>query len=128
MGNLGSGRLVSGILAALVGSAGGRLLTVGTVAGSPTYYGYQSASSTGSLSPIEFLSTVIAQIVWGNNELIMSISNAAQPNSGWETININGTIFLRTSASYSAGSWTWSGISTNPIGTTNGSVIPVNIA
>lgn len=115
---------MSGALTAMIGASGGRLLTVGSGSGQ---YGFVSGQF-GSLTPTEFLSSVIIEIAWedSSDTLIFWVNNAALPNSGWSTININGTTFLRTSATYSAGVWSWSGVSSNPIGTSG--TIPVNIA
>jgi hypothetical protein len=123
MGDLGRRRVMSGILMALAGAGGGRLLTVGD---GGTEYGYASGLY-GDLTPREFLSAVIVQLSWTtSNSLILWVSNSALPNSGWSSLNISGTVFLRTSASYASGVWTWSGVSSNPIGTSG--TIPVNIA
>lgn len=123
MGYLRRGRVMTGIVAALAGMAGGRLLTIGNVS---DQYGYV-AGSAGSLTPAEFLSSAIVQLTWqSSQDLVLWVSNSSLPNSGWETININGTVFLRTNASYSGGIWIWASVSTNPIGTSG--TILVNIA
>lgn len=119
---------MSGALAVLVGASGGRLLTIGVSSGR---YGY-IVGQAGDLTPTEFLSSVIFLIEWDstNNTLNFAVGNASLPNSGWSTININGTTFLRTSANFTVDStfvnWAWTGVSSNPIGTSG--TIPVNIA
>jgi hypothetical protein len=119
-------KLMSGALSAMVGASGGRMLTVGNYLS--TVYGFNSAIPSGSLTPTEFLSTNIRQLTWSASELRLAVSDTSVTNSGWSSINVNGTTFLRTSASFASGIWVWSGVSTNPIGTGVGDVIPINIA
>lgn len=120
---------MSGILAALAGGSGGRQLTVG--ASGLVTYGFASALSIGSLTPDDFLEANIIELAWTANTVIMEV-DAVVANSGWTSVSINGTVFLRTSATYTNPSglsaWQWTGVSTNPFGTTAGVIIPVNIA
>ena len=51
--------------------------------------------------------------------IVLSITGAT--NSGWTTMNINGTNYSRSSATFSGGQWTWSvATGANPFGTTYG--------
>ena len=66
------------------------------------------------------------------NELFFSITGNVG-NSGWSTIKIASTTLNRTDATYSisGGSslWTWSGVTSNPFGTTsNGATVAVEFA
>jgi hypothetical protein len=127
MGHLGQRQLMSGLLVASAG-IGGRLLTVGITMGGTSIYGFVSSTGIGSLTPTEFLSSNINQVKWlSTNVLVLAIDDTAHANSGWSTININGNVFNRSDASYSAGGWTWAAVS-NPMNVADGSVVPVNIA
>ena len=83
--------------------------------------------SDGTFNPTG--GTGITDLWWnisaGQNVLYFTL-NAAVSNSGWTSMTINGNVFNRTAASFSSGSgystWTWSGVSSNPFGTTSGSV------
>lgn len=117
---------MSGILAGLGSSSSSRALTVGVALGATNVYGFQS-SIIGSLTPTEFLGSNINQLKWLSNNLVLSINDTSHTNSGWSSVNINGNVFLRTAATYSAGAWTWTPVS-NPVGTSAGVILPVDIA
>jgi len=52
----------------------------------------------------------------GSAYIVLSISGAT--NSGWTTMNIGGTSYSRSSASFSSGQWTWGvSVGANPFGT-----------
>jgi hypothetical protein len=54
--------------------------------------------------------------------IILDITGAT--NSGWTTMNINGTNYSRSSASFSSGQWTWSvAIGSNPFGTSGSKAV-----
>lgn len=123
---------MSGALAAMAGGGGGGqyALYIGTttIAGA-SYYGF-SNGTFGALSPTNFLGSNIGDLYWRTSSggaLTLAVTNSAIPNSGWSTINVNGTIFNRASATFINGIWTWAGVA-NPIGTSLGSTIPVIIA
>jgi hypothetical protein len=117
--------LMSGILSALAGASGGRVLTVGN--SGVTSYGYQSGNF-GSLSPTEFLSSNIVQLYWGSTGFLYLKVTGWTSDTGWETMNIGGTVFLRSNASFGEvpNTWIWSGIASNPFGTSG--IVAVNIA
>jgi hypothetical protein len=128
VGYLGEHQLVSGILLT-VGRGGARILTVGNATlGGFNSYGFRTGV-IGTLTPTEFLSGNISQLFWNvNNQLFLAVLPSTLPNTGWSNMNINGTIFLRSDATYGTGVWTWAGIVTNPIGTSVGASIPVVVA
>ena len=95
-------------------------------------YGYTSVDSTGSITDGTFNPAGGATIdgLWWEfassiNEVYLSLTSAVS-NSGWTTMTINGNVFNRASASFASGTgysrWTWSGVSSNPFGTTSGNV------
>ena len=58
-----------------------------------------------------YAGAAITSLYWSENGgtfkfYRLTITGAA--NSGWTTLNIGGQSFLRTSASFASGSWTWS--------------------
>lgn len=120
---------MSGALSAMSAGGAGRQLTVGTFGDSAvTSYGVRSGVA-GSLTPTEFLGGNITQLSWNvNNQVKVGVVPTTTPNSGWSSLSINGTVFLRADAAFSSGVWTWSAVAVNPIGTTIGAIIPVNIA
>ena len=110
------------------------------VSGYTTIYGYDLASSTGSINPNRVALLLGSQIVSLNwyqeiipvfggtitlNFLTLTV-NSLLPNSGWTNITIGGNTFVRSSANYSQNTganqttWTWSGNPANPFGTTIG--------
>jgi hypothetical protein len=120
---------MSGILCALVGRNGGRQLTVGN--SGVTSYGF-SNGSYGSLTPGEFLDANITRLDWTTSNTLQLGIDAVVANSGWTSISINGNVYQRSSATFTnptgSSAWSWSGVTTNPFGTTAGVIIPVNIA
>lgn len=117
---------MTGILAAIAGTGLGSLetqiLTVGT-SGS-FVYGYSLASSYGSISP--GTSTIYSGSSWtqishsdfdGTTTLTLSTTDGP---TGWTTMNINGVVFTRASATYDTGTgvsrwiWTSSGFGRTP--------------
>lgn len=130
MGGRGKHQLMSGALAAMTGGSASRRLTVGSFGDSGILtYGFRGAGVAGSITPPEFLGSTISQIGWNVNNKVTLAVFGSPPNSGWSSMIINGTVFLRADAAFVSGSvWTWSGIVANPIGTTIEAIIPVNIA
>lgn len=93
------------------------------------YWGYNSASA-GSLSDTTidtFNNYEIIVFSWNSaNTVGLALNTENIPNSGWTSIKVNSTTFTRASATYfsNAGSgqsnWQWTGVTTNPFGTTGG--------
>jgi hypothetical protein len=86
-------------------------------------YGFISGSF-GSLTPSTYASNTITRLLWvdSTDTLTMRMTtNPADSNSTFISLLVNGTIYARASASFStSGSesvWTWSGLSSNIIGT-----------
>lgn len=107
-------------------------VTVGTYVTSGyitvTQHGYGSTpGSYGSISDgtLGVVGNKTIEILSGNNlaQVNLRVSGSAS-NSGWTTMNVAGTNFSRSSATYSNASsyttWNWSGVTTNPFGTTVG--------
>jgi hypothetical protein len=105
-------------------------VTVGYLPGNSyfaTSYGYNSFFSYGSISdgtlnPLQ--NKPIINLTWNDtNTVILSVSSYYY-NSGFTTMNIAGTSFNRTSATYvgssSGSNWQWANSTTNPFGTTVG--------
>jgi hypothetical protein len=120
-----SGALMAGVMA----GGASYVLTVGSGTITTTNYGFK-AGTFGSLAPTEFLESTITSLRWATtvNRLFLNIADDTHDNDGWTSISINGTVFLRSAATYNAGLWKWDGVTTNPFGTTAGVIIPVNIA
>lgn len=129
---------MTGITCALVGSGGSLYSGAATVTvgyyngGSFDVYGFNSGVM-GSISPTTWASTGLPfhYVSWWNNPsaytLISFAVTGTAPNSDWETININGTPFSRSAASYSVSggrtTWDWLGgigAIPNPFGTVVG--------
>jgi hypothetical protein len=121
---------MSGALAAMTGGSAGRQLTIGNATlGGFNSYGFRDFGVMGALTPTEFLGGNISQLYWNvDNKLFLAVTPNTLPNAGWSNININGTVFLRSAATYATGVWTWAGVASNPIGTTVGGQILVTIA
>ncbi len=107
-------------------------VTVGTYVTSGyitvTQHGYGSVpSSYGSVSDgtLGVVGNKTIEILSGNNlaQVNLRVAGSAS-NSGWTTMNVAGTDFPRSNATYSNATtyttWNWSGVSTNPFGTTVG--------
>jgi hypothetical protein len=117
MGGLGEPQLMSGALGAMIGGAAGRLLTVGHgVLGGTDSYGFRGFGVLGALTPTEFLGGSITQLLWDvGNHVYLNGGAPGQTNSGWSSMNLNGTVFLRADATFASALWTWTGITVNPI-------------
>lgn len=68
-----------------------------------------------------YAGAAVTDLYWDENgaggaeKLVLSITGAT--NVGWTQMVIDGaTTFLRTSAAFGGGIWTWNGIVTNPFG------------
>ena len=114
-------------------------VTVGSVVNyeyNTARYGYSSLFYMGSISdgtsniyPGENIMDVSTNYYGGINstDVIFRVTNV-QPNSGWETINIAGTIFTRASANFEVNqttftTWSWRSAGQNHVlGTTVGAV------
>lgn len=99
------------------------------------YYGY-STGLIGSVSPSTWSQTnatiralTFVQVFTTPTQWITFSVTGSYPNSGWTTMNVNGTILNRSAATYSNDgtntTWTWFGAS-NSFGTTVGAVRPVS--
>ena len=124
---------MTGVIAALAGSAGGVLaqntVTVGQTYISPARYNYGFQGSNGSVSPTTWAisGTTIVDAIHvnfdGSNWVDFRASGTI-PNSGWSNLNIAGYDFDRTAASYSTNGsdtvWIWYSPPINPFGTTIG--------
>jgi len=109
-------------------------LTVGS--GTNSSYGYNSAgfgSITATSCPIAGSGAYVSAIVHigVTGELFVVINNGSTtiaPN-GWTTISINGTNYNRTSFSLygASGSWEWTLVTANPLGTTVGATKTITI-
>lgn len=110
-------------------------VTVGYNAGTsytPSVYGYLDLGSgaTGSVSDgtCNFKSgAALRRLQWNSNNILMFALNGTHTNSGWTTMTIGSTSYSRSSASFvqfgsspTVTRWEWSGITTNPYGTTTG--------
>lgn len=106
-------------------------VTVGTFsAKGVTVYGF--VTSVGSIADgtFDFVSNaVITNLSWTNlNQLNFEITGVFA-NSGWTTVTISGTDFLRSAATFTTQVspprtlWSWSGAS-NVFGTTVGATVP----
>lgn len=105
-------------------------VTVGYSAGNsyfPTFYGYNSALvfgsiSDGTLNPLA--NKTISNLYWNDYGNVVLSVTGYYANSGFTTMNVAGTSFNRTSATYTGSSngsqWVWANITTNPFGTTVG--------
>lgn len=105
-------------------------VTVGYFAGNTyfaTMYGYNNLFSFGSISdgtlnPLQ--NKTITNTYWNDFNNVVLTVDGYYYNSGFTTMNVAGTSFNRTSATYtgtSSGSqWVWANITTNPFGTTVG--------
>jgi hypothetical protein len=108
------------------GTSKGNTVTVGTYFdGFYTHYGFESGSM-GSVAPTTWPidGGTITGLYWLNLNVVGFALSGSHANSGWTNMVIDGTTFTRASASYSNSGyvtgWTWSGVSTNPYGTTVG--------
>ena len=125
---------MTGVLCAIAGSggsiyAGSATVTVGTYSpGSSTnYYGFVNILG-GSISPVNWSNSGLPFyfLYWSTNNFIVFEVTGLAPNSGWSTMNIAGTDYSRSTASYSYSSsnnrtqWLWTSITANPFGTTIG--------
>lgn len=88
------------------------------------FYGYYPSFSVGSMSDttIDLLSNAqIGSLYFSGGQHVNFLLAGNIPNSGWSTLTIGSTVFTRASASYTFISpntyYTWSGLSTNPFGT-----------
>lgn len=102
-------------------------VTVGTsIVKSITRYGFVQSSSTGSISDGTFnpkSGATILAFYWQNNNTVTFQLSGVYTNDGWTTVDIAGTSFSRSAATFSNSTnttWTWSSVATNPFGTTNG--------
>ncbi len=124
---------MTGVMCALAGSGGVRYtgsatVTVGFYASTNNNYGYISVlgSPPGSITPATWASSGLPFffLYWSSGNFIDFTVTGYAPNSGWDTLNIAGTNYSRSAASYSYDGtntqWLWTGISTNPFGTTTG--------
>lgn len=127
---------MTGVIAVLAGSAslytGSATVTVGYLdnGSNAFYYGYASNISMGSIAPATWagsnLPFYILQYInaygFGTTSVQFSVTGNT-PNSGWETMDIAGTTYSRSAASYSYNgsttTWIWNAPS-NPFGTTIG--------
>lgn len=130
---------MTGVIAALAGSGriieytGSATVTVGyyNIGGTIDYWGYLATVPTGSVTPSEWASSGLTfrNLNYVNDNagttlVVFSVAGYA-PNSGWTTLNIAGSNFTRSSASYAYNSgdnftqWYWTSAS-NPYGTTVG--------
>lgn len=126
---------MTGIICALAGGKGAyssTTVTVGTFSSSGfTYYGF-SGTLFGSVNPATFspLAYPFTNLYWvtdGTSFTGLRLEvTGNHPNSGWETMNIGGVVYNRTSFTYSYSSttnrteWQGSALGTNPFGTTVG--------
>tara|TARA_R110002074_G_scaffold142757_1_gene289417 strand:+ start:1290 stop:1847 length:558 start_codon:yes stop_codon:yes gene_type:complete len=107
-------------------------VTVGTYVTSGyitvTQHGFGTTpGSYGSVSDgtLAVVGNKTIEILSGNNlnQVNLRVTGSAS-NSGWTTMNVAGTNFSRSSATYtnasSSTTWLWSGVSPNPFGTTVG--------
>mgnify|MGYP003113739179 FL=1 len=93
----------------------------------PNMYGYNDLFSFGSISdgtlnPLQ--NKTITNTYWNDfNNVVLTVTGYYS-NSGFTTMNVAGTSFNRTSATYTGTSngsqWVWANITTNPFGTTVG--------
>ena len=90
------------------------------------YYGYLSATSTGSIVDGTFNplsgATITGLYYNVSGALVYFTLSGVYANSGWTSVNIAGTSFNRSAATFSNSSntqWYWSSAS-NPFGTTVG--------
>lgn len=126
---------MTGITCALAGGKGAysaTTVTVGTLSsGGFNYYGF-SGTLFGSVSPATWspFAFAINHFYWVTDgatlkNLRLEVTGN-HPNSGWETMNIGGVIYNRSSFTYSYNSstnrtqWNWSTSGDNPFGTTVG--------
>lgn len=129
---------MTGIIAALAGSgsrfAGSATVTVGTYydpnpSFSFRFWGYDDGligsvspstwANTGlTISDLKYAEVYTTPTQWVNFQVLGSA-----PNSGWETMTVNGTPLSRSAASYTNNgtdtTWTWFGAA-NSFGTTAG--------
>ena len=102
-------------------------MSVGHLSGAGVdFYGY-TQNSWGSITPTTTKlypgNPAIASLFWTSGfSMLFQIADNTIPNSGWNTITINGTTFNRTDATFHTGVsggnyWTWANIGTNPFGT-----------
>jgi hypothetical protein len=89
------------------------------------YYGYSNLDSTfGSISgsTASFLNNATIQEIAFSYGYVTFVVSGTQNNSGWTNMDIAGTNFSRSSASYAtaSGKTYWSWIDNNPFGTTTG--------
>lgn len=123
---------MTGVIAALAGGGGTfarNTVTVGQTYISPARFNYGFQGSNGSVSPTTWSisGTSIVNAIYvtfdGSNWVDFRISGS-YPNSGWTNLDIAGTNWARTDASYSTdGSqtyWIWFSPPSNPFGTTIG--------
>lgn len=90
----------------------------------PAIYGYSSPSSLGSISDgtfdVKSGATIYMLRHFGNGIFQLQIAGS-HSNSGWTTVNVAGTNYSRSSATFTQASsatlWAWTE-STNPFGTT----------
>lgn len=124
---------MTGITCVLAGSSGGYLarntVTVGyiDVGGGDFNWGFQGAQ--GSISPTTWAlsGTAVVNAIYvtfsGANWVDFRISGT-YPNSGWTNLNIDGSDWARTGASYASSGgetyWIWFSPPLNPFGTTIG--------
>lgn len=103
-------------------SAWSATMTVGSFIGQ--FFGYNPSFSMGSMSDttIDLISNApIASLYFSGGQHVNFLLTGNIPNSGWSTLTIGSTVFTRASASYvyqfGQTYFTWSGLSTNPFGT-----------
>jgi len=118
---------MTGVLCAMLGSNAfldTQTVTVGIVNfGGPTFYGYSfgvGSISDGTFNPAGG-ATILNFYYTTAGSVIFTLSGV-RANSGWTSVDIAGTTYTRTSATFTNSSntiWTWTS-ATNPFGTTNG--------
>lgn len=126
---------VSGILTAMgSGGSGGASykLYKGSRLTDSNLYGFSAMTGVGlfgSLSPTNFLNSVINRLYWDESidRLSLSVANPSVANSGWTTLRIGSTDFARSAATYGSGIWRWVGISSNPFSGVDGTMYDVTI-
>lgn len=124
---------MTGVIAALAGTIRSFLarntVTVGLnyISAARFNYGFQGANGSVSPATWEISGTSIVDAIYvtfdGSNWVDFRVSGTS-PNSGWTNLDIAGTNWARTDASYAAtGSetyWIWFSPPSNPFGTTIG--------
>lgn len=105
----------------------------------PFFWGYDSGTygsiADGSLNIYGPATDTVSSLYYGTISDVLSLtitSSSTITNTNWSTVNIAGTTFNRTDATYSGGgssaTWTWYSITTNPFGFVNGANKTVTFA